>query len=327
MIQQKKVVACMKNIHGFIGTYSDKGIYEFSFDTSSGKFVHHDLYLQVKEAKYVSYDYETLAFPCNLDKPCVMTNKKNLMHCNGTETHVACYITQDEHYIYTANYHDGIVVRYHKGTNEITLDKVIFIQEKAGTHQVLLTQDEVIVPNCLLDNILVYERTSLELKRSIEFKEGTGPRHGVLSQDEGTLYLLSELSCEVFSINLKDHDRIVKSLCMLDKEQHASAAAIRMSQDERFLYVSLREINKLCVIDIVKWSVVQSVDCGGDHPRDMNISKDDAYVFCVNRNTNDVTAFHRNTVSGILTFVDRLGDIPEGVAIVFESGGKEHAKK
>ncbi|MEG0273901.1 MAG: beta-propeller fold lactonase family protein, partial [Longicatena sp.] len=102
---------------------------------------------------------------------------------------------------------------------------------------------------------------------------------------------------------------------------------IRMSRDERFLYVSLREINKLCVIDIINWCVVQSIDCGGDHPRDMNISKDDAYVFCVNRNTNDVTAFHRNTVSGILTFVDRLSDIPEGVAIAFESGGKEHAKK
>lgn len=317
----------MKNIHGYVGTYGDKGIYEFLFDTSSEQFVQHDLYLQVKEAKYLSYAFGVLAFPCKLDKPCIMMNQNKLMHCDGMETQVACYIIQDEQYIYTANYHDGTVIRYRKGEHEIVLDKVISIQKRAGTHQVLLTHDEVFVPNCLLDNVLIYDRTSLALKRRIEFKQGSGPRHGVLSQDETMLYLLSEFSCEVFYIDLNNHDQIVKRVCLLEEGQHGAGAAIRLSQDERFLYVSIREINKLYVIDIVNGCVVQSIDCGGDHPRDMNIAYNEQYLFCVNRNTNDVTAFHRDTKNGHLKFVDQLCGIPEGVGIVFKTGGKEYDEK
>ncbi|MDD3049026.1 MAG: beta-propeller fold lactonase family protein [Bacilli bacterium] len=311
----------MKPIHGFIGTYADKGIYEFIFDLESGKFIHNDLYIQVKEAKYLSYEKGILASLCNVKQPGILINGKSLQYSNALEKHVACYITQDEAYIYTANYHDGNLVRYHKGTHGICVDKVVEIQEKAGSHQVLLLQEEILVPNCLLDNIYVYDKTTLSFKQKIEFPKGSGPRHGVITHDEKTLYIVSEYSCELYAIALDQHYRIVKHISLLKEGEHGAAAAIRMSNDEQYIYVSIREINTLYVIDVLSMSIIQVLACEGKHPRDINLSIGDEYLFCANKDTDDVTAFQRNKTTGHLTLSDRLSNIPQGVSIVFDEGG------
>ena len=54
---------------------------------------------------------------------------------------------------------------------------------------------------------------------------------------------------------------------------------------------------------------------GGDHPRDINLSLDDHYLFATNRNSGNLVAFSINE-NGLLEEKDNINTIPEGVSIV-----------
>lgn len=71
----------------------------------------------------------------------------------------ACFVTQDERYIYTANYHEGNVLVYDKSDKTPRLARTISIAPGAGCHQVLLTGDYMLVPCLLLDQVNIYNRS------------------------------------------------------------------------------------------------------------------------------------------------------------------------
>ena len=57
----------MNEIKGFVGTYAPaKGIYSFLYDVQKDAFVKTDLFYPVKDAKYLSYYKNRLAFPTQL---------------------------------------------------------------------------------------------------------------------------------------------------------------------------------------------------------------------------------------------------------------------
>ena len=57
----------MNEIKGFVGTYAPgKGIYSFLYDVQKEEFVKTDLFYPVKDAKYLSYYKNRLAFPTQL---------------------------------------------------------------------------------------------------------------------------------------------------------------------------------------------------------------------------------------------------------------------
>ena len=66
----------------------------------------------VKDAKYLSYYKNRLAFPTQLAdaRLCVLANGRELLA--GLENSTACYVVQDEDCVYTVNYHDGTLIRY-----------------------------------------------------------------------------------------------------------------------------------------------------------------------------------------------------------------------
>ena len=70
--------------------------------------------------------------------------------------------------------------------------------------------------------------------------------------------------------------------------EKAAAAAIRLTKDERFLYISVRERDLLAVIDVShdKAAVIQLASCEGKHPRDFILSKNEK---------QKVKIFHKET--------------------------------
>lgn len=305
---------------GYVGTYASaqaNGVYQFTFDEASKHFIDSRIDQQDQDAKYLSFYKGILAYPVAGEHNGIKMIRNGQAATAGHEQHVSCYIVQDEQYIYTANYHDGTVNRYVKTVDGIGDCDTIFIQQGAGTHQVILKEDALIVPCRLLNCINVYDRTTLEMKMSIAFPEDSGPRHGVLSNEQDRLYLVSENSCELFHIDTNDY-HIVKKLSLLQKGETGGAAAIRMSSDERFLYISVRDINQLYVVDLVSWKVIQVISSGGDHPRDIALDPSERFVFAANRFSSNLVAFERNAQSGHLIMVDLMEDMIEGVSIVFE---------
>lgn len=310
----------MKVLKGYVGTYDakgSKGIYQFEFDTSTNTLISSKVAYEIHDAKYLSLQDDVLAFVYKDQHAGVGYIYEKQMYTYDFGESVACYVTQDDTHIYTANYHDGTLGVFEKRTDGIHPKKIIKIQEKGGCHQVLKVDQHLLVPCLLLDTIEVYDKQSLQHVKTCVFPKGSGPRHGVMHPDKKRIFVLSELSCELFLLN-EQYD-IVKSWSLLKKTQQGAGAAIVMSQDGRFLYMSIRGVNKLYVLDIEKEDVIQVMDCNGDHPRDIALDPSHQYLFVANRFTNELVVYKRDAQYGTLQALDTSISIIEAVSIVFVS--------
>lgn len=308
---------------GYIGTYAStqtNGIYEFIFDEQSKKFKSHKLFQNDQDAKYLSMNHGVLAYPLASSDGAIKMIQNEHSYMAGKEEHVSCYITQDDDFIYTANYHDGVVSRYHKEDQGFGICETIQIKKNAGTHQVILKDDVLFVPCRNLDCVYVYDRKTLDEIDCISFPKDSGPRHGVLDQKEEHMYLISENTCEVFCLSFQDGYQIEKVLPLLEGQQVGGGAAIRMSEDNRFLYISVRELNLLYVVDIATWRIIQVLASGGNHPRDIALDPSQQFLFVANRFSNNLVVFERDKQSGHIQPIAQLDHIIEGVSIVFEGG-------
>ena len=308
----------MNEIKGFVGTYAPgKGIYSFLYDVQKEEFVKTDLFYPVKDAKYLSYYKNRLAFPTQLTDAglCVLVNG-NELHA-GLENSTACYVVQDGDCVYTVNYHDGTLIRYRLSEAGLQEEHIVHIQHEAGSHQAILTGSTILVPCRLLDSVYVYDQISMKLIRAISFPKGTGIRHGVMDDHGRFLYMISEDSCEIFEMNMEQGGVITRKLSLLQKEEQGGGAAIRISADGNTLYASVRGVNRIYVIDIASWRILQQIDSGGDHPRDINLSPQGDYLFAANRNSGNLVVFHIDRITGMLEKRAQTDTIPEGVSIVF----------
>lgn len=317
---------------GYIGTYASdksKGIYSFSFDEERGIMDNLQLYYPMDDAKYVSLYKGVLAAPCDSSKGagvCLLDTASNPLQSAALyqEKKTACYVTQDEHYVYSANYHEGRVMIYEKVADQLRFHKQLFIQDKAGCHQVLLSGKYLLVPCLFLDIVRIYDsEQDFAWVRDIPFAKGTGPRHGVFNNDHSRLYLISELSNEVFMFDVKETMELVlrQTIALLRTSKTGASAAIRLTKDDRFLYLSTRETNLISVIDLQgdTMRLVQQISCGGDHPRDLTLSLEERFVLVANRNSHHLVAFPRNEQDGTLLESVSEMKVYEAVSIVLDA--------
>lgn len=308
-------------IEGYVGSYASKEskhVIQFLFDEEKKRFVHRMQLFPWEDTKYMSWKGNDLVSISKQKKAGVLWLHKDsgIIEQLFLEQGTSCYIHQDESYIYTANYHEGTVMIYAK--QEFHLHQCIKIQEKAGCHQVILFEHYILVPCLLLDKILIYDISlNFAFVKEVEFPLGSGPRHGIFDQ-KGRFFVVSELSNQLFVYEVKDMTFSLTTVVDLleDPSVKAAAAAIRMSKDERFLYISLRDVNQIIVVDVEKQTIIQRISSLGDHPRDIQLSPDDAFLFVANRCSNQVNVFERNAHDGTLTACDAHLEAIEGVSIV-----------
>ena len=270
----------------------------------------------------------------------------------GEEQDCPAYVTGDGEFWYTANYHDG-GIRIYKLTetsnfpgNEKLPTAILTGEDAAGgekncgnalanlqlihkletgresgCHQIILAGPFLLACCLVRDQILIYDRTrNWQQVGTINFPKGTGPRHGIFTRDGQTLFVVSELSNELFVFqNLK----LVSAQPLLEQNDlPAAAAAIRLSPDEKFLYVSVRERNVICVFALagVTATKIQEVPCGGDHPRDLVLTPDGKFVLAVNRYPGSIVSFSRDQASGKIGKAVSSITIPQAVSVVFTEG-------
>ena len=260
----------------YAGTYTgtgSEGIYRFTLENEP------ELLCKIKNPKYICHHQDKIAAVCDFD--------------NGAGAAlISCYIGSDGKYLYTANFHEGTFTVLKVENNHLSLKETVHIQDGGGCHQVLVYKDRLLVPCLFLDRIMMYERETLKLLGSIRFNTGTGPRHGVFSHDGKYLYLVSELSNELFVISTDTWEILSEQPVLTSGELHVrGGAAIRLSNDGKYLYASTRGKDVLSVFtaDGDKVQLVDNVSCGGKHPRDFNI--DENYLLCANRFSNEISVF------------------------------------
>lgn len=303
----------------YAGTYtakSSQGIYSFSFE--DGRLSSSQLFCEIKDPKYLTKKDNCLITVADFDYEsgvALINAEGDIKNKIAFEKRTSCFITSVDDDIYTANYHTGVVTHLKLVQDELKFINSIQIQDGAGCHQTLVFHDRILVPCLFLDRVFIFDR-SLKKIGSIHFNANTGPRHGVFSKDGKYLYLVSELSNELFVIETNEWNIIHQIPVLMSKEIHVrDTAAIRLSDDEKFIYVSTRTKDVISVIELEdhKPTVIQTVSCGGKHPRDFVLLGQ--YLLCANKNTNEVVSFKINDDGTLGKIVDRI-EVPEVVALI-----------
>lgn len=325
----------------YIGTYyseESRGIYRALLDTATGRMTEPELFYEAPNAKWVSLDGRSMALPVERQGragTCFLELRDGSVAREAEileEKQTPCYILQRDGYVYTANYHEGNVMVYHIEGGNPTLVKRIESGARAGCHQILMHGDDLMVPCLEQDRIRIFDTLDgYAPVGEIRFPEGTGPRHGVFNRDHSRFYVVSEWSNQLFVFAVKGRVfELTESLSLLpegfeESGGKAASAAVRLTADERFLYVSVRDADLLAVLAVSgeRAELIQHVPCGGKHPRDMILSGDERFLLVVNRFEGGIVSMERDPQSGLLGQVRHRVPMREGVALALEEHKQE----
>lgn len=205
---------------------------------------------------------------------------------------VACHLCVIENDVYIANYISGNIVKNceravaHTGRG-VNAQR----QEAPHTHCVIPSPcgKYILCTDLGTDTLYIYDR-ALNLKGTAKVPEGYGIRHIVFSKDGKYIYAVNELVPSVSVFEWQNAKAIYVNTVKLTETESATAAAIRLSNDGKSLYCSVRGENALYVFGTDSGEVIQKCSCGGDSPRDFNII-DDKFLVCCNENSDNVTVF------------------------------------
>lgn len=250
-----------------------------------------------------------------------------------------CYVSinSDKHLLYTANYHlatvnvfsydqDGklelVASAKHAGSGPRPE------QDSAHPHFFDETPAGNLV-SCDLgtDTVDFYklENNDLIHLASYQMEKGFGTRHIAFSPDGKTMYIVGELSSQVNVAHLNENTWEFESLGTYktipeDFQGHNGAAAIRLSRDGKFLYVSNRGDDSLIVFKVLdsnKLEKIQRISVFGSFPRDFNWDENQKFVVAANQNTNNATLYRRDSENGTLTPIQKDILAPEATRVLF----------
>ncbi|MBE1276641.1 lactonase family protein [Enterovibrio baiacu] len=177
--------------------------------------------------------------------------------------------------------------------------------------QFLATSNTLVTVDLGTDRVSFYPVSDAHLDREnaqhVVFPPGSGPRHLVFNQQETLAYVLCELSEEVTVLEREENGvwKIVQAFSPFQKHNDGgAAAAIRLSNDEQFLYVSGRQQNVICVLKIENnntLSLQQTISTNGINPRDFNLTHDGEWLVVANQNTSNLVSYRVDKTTGLLS--------------------------
>lgn len=312
-----------------IGTYTRKtseGIYRIELNKDKETLENLTLIAKTENPTYLEYNKknnELLAVYQDGEEGGIALwdyqDKKATLKETITQTGVQpCFVHYDEKTdeIYDANYHRGEVHVYQNGELKKT-----FQYEKGGhAHYVHTDPKTGLLYTVDLGNDKVYKYSSLEEVSVYEAKENSGPRHIAFHPNAPYLYIMTEYSNEV--IVLKDEGTLeeVQTISTLPEDGDSDGAAIRISSDGKYVYVSNRghdSITVFTVNDDHTLTFTQNISTYGEHPRDFNLSQDENYLVVANRDSNNLVLYKRNATTGELTLISKDTEVQEPVSLIF----------
>lgn len=165
-----------------------------------------------------------------------------------------------------------------------------------------LGTDEIkIIPYSTSDsNFLQTESTKI-----VKVPAGSGLRHLVFSEDGTRMFVTFELTNELAVYACEGNQlSLLQILPLTDATKQGSAAEVRLSSDEQFLYASVRgNDNQLVVFQKNNagiWHKIQSISTALT-PRNFILTADQAYVLVATQGSNLLSVFERHKKTGLLT--------------------------
>lgn len=220
----------------------------------------------------------------------------------------SCYVTVSHHgdRVVTTNYHEGFVNIYDVDLNLI---EHLDFGNDAKMHCAWFSSDDerLILVSLGLDQCFVLNK-ELKIIRAVQFPKGSGIRHVVSSKDEHYLYILSELSNEIFVLDLQTYEIVAKESILIEHLKSTSGAALRLSKDGKHLYASTRGQDLIThfVVDGAKLMLDEVYHCSGKNPRDFILTDDEKHVIVAYQDCDFVEAICLNEDKRLRDISDRL---------------------
>jgi len=341
----------MRYVEKFLlGSYTrriSEGIYQITLDDKKKELVQLTHLIKEDNPTYLDVSNQGILYSVAKDGDLggVASYKKDsngeysLLNRVMVEGAPPCYVAVDENrgVVYGANYHQGILYSYkinEDGSLKLA-DKIQDTgngphenQEGPHVHYADLTPDnKLVVCDLGNDTVFTYDvNNDGKLSEVAKFiaKPGTGPRHLVFHPTRSIAYLFGELSSDVLVLDYDSNTggfKEVQTISTLPEgyNDFNGGAAIRISNDGKFLYASNRGHNSLVVYKISEdgkhLETLQWISVEGDFPRDFNLSKDNSFVIVANQNSDNLTLFERNKDTGMLTLLQKDVFAPEVVCV------------
>jgi len=356
--QDKKPIP--KSFDLVVGTYttgSSKGIVVYRFYTQSGKLAYlsqidgvtNPSYLTIsKNNKFIYAVNEVTQGEVSAFSFDAKTGKIDFINKQSSLGANPCYIAVDkaQKNVFVANYSSGQVAVLPVNKDGSLGNGIETVRNEEGkgpnkerqegphAHMSILSPDEkyLFYNDLGTDRINIYryrpsKSSPLTDPTFVSVSPGEGPRHLEYSLDKKHVYLATEMGSNVFVFdydNGKFKQKQVITLLPDGFTGKTAAAAIHLSPDGRFLYVS----NRLETNEIICYAVNQETggltfvsrqSTYGKNPRDFAIDPSGNYMVVANQGSDSMFVFKIDQNTGKLTQTGIKIEIGNPVCLKFTS--------
>lgn len=324
---------------GYLGAYlspESDGVYRFTLDTETGALTAPTRFLDVPDSKYLALRGDGLLASivrrengAGIALAALRGDAPPRIHESLTDRISGCYAAFDGGRAYTANFHEGTVPVYRIVDGVPIHEHTIAIAPKAGCHQAVPHGRYLLVSCMNLDEVRIFDTGDhFAPHGALAFPRGSGPRHLVFDRAHTRLFAVTQAENAVYTFRAEPGGAFTllgRTALLPDALLPGSeAAAIRLSGDERFLYVSVRGANRIAVLSVsgTGTRVLTLAPCGGDHPRDIALAPGGRFLLAANRYSGNLVCFPVDPASGLPG--KALSEVPahQGVSIVFDAPEK-----
>lgn len=319
----------------YLGTYTkkeSKGIY--SIDFLDNKLTNLQLQLTVDNPTYLArLNTDTFSVVKVGNEGGVAYFKDNSFINQVVEEGAPpCYVSfdLDRNLVFSANYHGGRVNTYKFKKDGLVDHQKIVFESGSKAHYIQYNEmlDQVLVCDLGLDRVYFFaygddDKLVLKFQYNAELK--SGPRHLVVHPTLPLIYVFTELSSEVLILKQSENgvELVTKMNCLPEGyDGQKWGAAIRLSLDAKYLYVSNRGHDSISVFSVsedgLSLKLIQNISTEGVQPRDFNLSPCGKLCVVANHDTNNLTLFARCVETGILILLEKDIYAPECVCVVFD---------
>ncbi|MFS1488387.1 lactonase family protein [Vibrio splendidus] len=344
----------MKTLLLTIGCYTDtpsksQGVYQTQLELETGKLLPLELIAECHNPSFVTATKSGIYTASEVEQK----KQPQLIHIPNVDSQITsntgqisgdhpCHVAIDPHnkFAITSQYSSGTFDIFSLSING-NIDKRLKTIKMVGSgpnkerqtsphaHQCVFLQNspQFVTVDLGIDRINFYcfdeeqEEFLDEPMQSIKAPAGNGPRHLVFNKIEDRAYVVCELS-ETILILKKTLGiwNIVEEVDALpDMEKGEAVAAVKLSPDEQFLYVSCRHQSRISSFNVdsetQKLAFIDSYDTEGKFPRDFHITDDGQWLVAANQHSNNITSFKRNIEDGTLIYTGYSLDLDAPVCV------------
>jgi 6-phosphogluconolactonase len=337
-----------------IGTYSkttDPGIHLYQWDATGAAFVGSTSITGIENPSYLDIDNASgLIYAVTEKKDNVVAElhiyqveaggtKATLLTCIPFPGAGSCYISSNstKRHAFITNYGDGTltIIKLPRGDHSGGVVQHLKFdgsgpnkerQDRPHLHAALLSEDERYLYCSDLGSDRLYQfnynpEANQPLRPSepayLELPPGSGPRHFTFSRDGRWLYLITELSGEIFVINANNFTAGWQQKVSLLQDGYCGkieAADIQVHPNGNYLYASNRgDANEIIVFSIQpengQLTFLQRIGAAGLSPRCLLICEEQGLLLAANEQSDNVSIF-KLQIGGTLEFTREHLEVP-----------------